>query len=182
MLGNVIGIGNIMVELCSADMEFNVCRYRNWNNSEIISRNGASSLYWPAERAGTVGWPLQRPSEHCWPSAPPPLLSPAAHHQMSDGTPNQSVSQSVSHLSLSVSTPVSLTVNLFIIQYLSQTFALASLAASASVAMALWRWTGSRTSLLEYHGEGQQNLHGTESFRNKVKLRIRPTKCSIFDF
>ena len=29
------------------------------------------------------------------------------------------------------------------------TFALASLAASASAAMALWSWTGSRTSFLE---------------------------------
>ena len=30
------------------------------------------------------------------------------------------------------------------------TFALASLAASASAAMALWSWTGSRTSFLEF--------------------------------
>ena len=29
MLGNVIGIGNIIVELCSADIEFRVWRYRN---------------------------------------------------------------------------------------------------------------------------------------------------------
>ena len=28
-LGKVIGMGNMMVELCSADIEFRVCRYRS---------------------------------------------------------------------------------------------------------------------------------------------------------
>ena len=27
----LIGMGNIIVELCSADIEFRVCRYISWN-------------------------------------------------------------------------------------------------------------------------------------------------------
>ena len=34
-LGKVIGMGKMMVELCSADIEFRVCRYRSWNIKNI---------------------------------------------------------------------------------------------------------------------------------------------------
>ena len=60
------------------------------------------------------------------------------------------------------------TVSPYIQQYIinmTVTFALASLAASASAAMALWSWTGSLTSLLQ-HGYSRLVI---SSYRDRVQ-------------
>ena len=76
--------------------------------------------YLPGERGEIAGSPPPPPGEHWRPSAHPPLRSPGRKAQFCSDYYH------------------------FIL-----TFALASLAASASVAIALWRWIGNLTSFLK---------------------------------
>ena len=130
-LGKVMGIGNMMVELCSADIELRVCRYLSWNIIKYFPSVCCCIKYFSPDLQGM--WRLLN-DLRCLLQSTAGLLFPLSCDHLEKWKEENFGGTFWKFLG---------NISLY------HTLARASRAASASVAMALCRWTGSRTSFLE---------------------------------